>query len=473
MTKAVVFSLFALGFFSLSFSAVGYDQNVTADLSLEGYTVYAGNGATLSKRRVVGNLGLGAWNILPDEKDPYYKGPRLSMDISLRIAGDMGIVKNESTPNSTLSYVPGLDPLSLALMSAYLDAVGFWHNTLDLRLGRQLRLDTLGFFAFDGVDIRIRLPIGVELSSYVGLEVRGGQLFGYDNFELDGTDRGRREKMSKERYPDREESKTRPVAGFELGIAPWKWLDAGVGFRVTGIAGNNGNMADERVGGRIHIDADKVQMSGRAVYNTMINNVSDAEAEIGVLPSEPLGFFVEYYRYKPTFDADSIFNVFNTTAQHDLGGRVDLRINKSVDLSSWAFARFADESGGISGDEENALIAGVGGGIGANYRTIERALSGRFSVVSELGERRVGAELGGGHGFLNNHRLWLSFRMSYWHIEDDFSEFFKGDVVGYVLSGLFKLTHQLSFLGEFEHFAGDGRPSRLTAFAFLKMDLWR
>ncbi len=453
-------------------SAAAYDQQVSSSLSVEGYTVYSRGGKTLSRRRVVGDLNLGAWNLLPDETDPYYRGPRLSIVLSLRIMGDMGVGKSESSPISKLSYVPGAEPLMLNFMSGYLDARGFWKDTLDVRLGRQVRLDTLGFFAMDGIDTRLRLP-GMELTSYLGLEVRGGQLFGFDNFELDGTDRGSRKDLGADRYPDRQEPESRTAAGCELVLSPWRWIEAAGAFRVVGIINDAGKMADERAGGRLLLHADIFQASGRAVYSTMINAVSEADGEIGIAPLPSLGVFADYHHYKPSFEGDSIFNVFDTQPQNDLGGRVEVDLLKKVDLAVWGFARLADGSGGLSGDENDAWVAGAGGGIGANYRTVERSLSGRFSLVKEWGEQRIGAEIGGGHAFLRTNRLWLAFRLSYWHIDDAFSELYKGDVAGYVLSGRFNIAHGLYFLGEFEHYVGDGRPSRLTGFALLHMDLWR
>ena len=240
-------------------TAQAYDQQVRASTSLEGYTVYGREGNTLSRRRVVANLDLAAWNLLPEESDPYYKGPRLSIDFSIRLTGDMGVSKSESTAVSELSYVPGATPLTMSLLSGYLDVVGLWKDTLDIRLGRQLRLDTLGFFAFDGADTRLRLPGGITVGAYLGMDVRGSQLFGYDTYELDGTSRGDRTDLESDRYPDMEEPSPRLSAGCELVLAPWKWLEATAAFRAVGILHNADGMADQRVGGRLRLSSGMFQ----------------------------------------------------------------------------------------------------------------------------------------------------------------------------------------------------------------------
>ena len=456
-----------------SYTAAGYDQQISADTSLEGYSVYSGNGTVLSRRRVVGNIDLGAWNILPGETDPYYKGPRLSADLSIRIMGDMGISKRETQPTSELGYVPGAEPVSFSFLTGYIDAHGFWKDTLDIRAGRQIRLDTLGFFAFDGIDTRLRLPAGITVVAYLGMEVRGGQSLGYDNFELDGTNRGDRSDLESDRYPDLEEPKPRMAGGCEVILAPWRWLEAAASFRAVGIVHDAGNLADQRVGGRLDVHAGIFHADARTVYNAMVNTISEADGEVGVTPWDRVGISAEYHRYRPSFEGDSIFNVFDISPQNDVGGRIDARVNRLVKISGWGFARINEEGTGPNDDDGHNRVSGAGGGIGTDYRTPARSLSARFSMAEEWGERRIGAELGGGHGFLRKNRLWLSFRLSYWHIEDDFSELYRGDVAGYVLSGRFNITHRLRFLGEFEHYVGDGRPSRLTGYALLSMDLWR
>ncbi len=451
----------------------GYDQQVSSSLSVEGYSVYSRYGELISRRRVVEDLQLGAWNVLSGESDPYYRGPRLALYGSLRLFGDMSIERAEADPSSEEAYIPGLTPLELSAITAYLDLTDLWEGRLDLRAGRQIRLDTLGFFAFDGGETRIRLPLGITFDTYLGTEVRGGHILGYDFLELDGTDRGGRREMDQGAFPDRKEPGSRLAIGTELTISPKRWLEVATGFRAVGLSSGGNALADERVGGRLMLSFDRVRADARAVFSPLVNAFTEADVEIGVTPVDLVTLYADYHHFEPVFEGDSIFNVFDTSPQNDLGGRVALRVHRSVNVASWGFVRLVSESAGITGDAEDRLVSGAGGGIGGNYRTRVRAVSLRLSYLEEWGESRLGAELSGGQGFLNHQRLWLSARLSFWRFEDDFSARYQGNTAGYVLSGRFRLAHQAHLLTEFEHYMGSGRNKRFTAFALLRVDLWR
>ncbi len=465
-----VFAVFAL--FESPFASA-YEQQVTSTLSAEGYSVQTPDRDPVSRRRFVEDLQLGAWQLLPGEADPYYDGPRLSVDVALRLLGDAGIDRPESDPSRSESYVPGLAPVSFDAMVAYVDAVGLWNDTMDLRAGRQIRIDTLGFFAFDGIDVKMRLPIGLDLSTYLGAEVRGGHVMGYDELELDGTDRGGRRGMADEPYPDREEPGARLAMGTELFIHPSRWFELAAGFRAVGINSGVDQLADERVGAQASLYLGPVTSMGRFVFSPLVNEFSEADAEIGITPVELVTLYLEYHRFVPVFEGDSIFNVFDLSSQNDLGARVALRLTRTLELATWGFVRLVDESAGWDGEGEDELFSGAGGGIGGNYRAPVRQISVRVSGVQEWGESRFGAELGAGHAFLTSRRWWVGARVSVWRIEDHFSEMYSGFTAGYVLSTRYDLSHRAHVLGEFEHYLGDGRNRRFYALALLQLDLWR
>jgi hypothetical protein len=67
----------------------------------------------------------------------------------------------------------------------------------------------------------------------------------------------------------------------------------------------------------------------------------------------------------------------------------------------------------------------------------------------------------------------LAIRGSYFHVDDHFSEFYNGDIVGYILSARFHIAKGFRVLGEFEHYFGDNRSNRMSALALLELDLWR
>jgi hypothetical protein len=466
LLQIVAVAVITAGVFNIN----AYDQQISSRLWAEGYSVQAPGGVLISRRRFVEDLHLGAWNLLPGSDAPYYQGPRLSINVSLRLAADAFVGKNESNSGAQSSYIPGLTPMEFDAMFAFIAVEGLFSNTLDIRAGRQVRIDTFGFFAYDGVELGIRLPIHIEMDTFIGYEVRGGQVMGYDSLELDGTDNGGRNDMSSDQYPDRTEPNSRLAMGTQLSFTPREWLAATASFRAVGVSEE---LADERVGGQLTVGSQPIRSDFRVVWSPAIDDLSEADVEIAVTPLKALALIAEYHLYHPVFEANSIFNVFNLSDQNDLGGRVELRINKKIKSAVWGYARLSEGSAGLFGEEEDALVAGAGGGIGANYKTQEAGLSARFSLLQEWGETRIGGELGGTHAFLRGDRLWLGIRMSVWHLDDDFSERLSGTLAGYVVSARVRIGKGAYLLGEFEQYVGGVQDARTSVLGLLQLDLWR
>jgi hypothetical protein len=247
------------------------------------------------------------------------------------------------------------------------------------------------------------------------------------------------------------------------------WLDAAAAVEAVGL---NGPVASQEVGGRMSLGGEPILVDGRAVWNAMLEVLGEADAELAVTPVDALTLAAEYRFYRPTFEGNSIFNVFDLAAENDAGGRIEVRPVREVSLAGWGFARMADGSGGLDGRAADALVSGAGGGLGGTYRTLARSLSLRLSSVWEWGEKRLGAEAGAGQAFWNR-RLWLALRLSTWHLDDSFSSRLSGNLAGYVLSGRFTLTDGAVVSGEFEHYVGGGADQRFTALAILEIEVWR
>lgn len=453
-----------------AFGSAAYDQEIASTLSAVGYSIPTPAGEWVSRRRFVEDLTLSAWNLLPGSADPYYRGPRLAIAISLRLDADADVGTSESSPSSERSYVPGLSPIGLDAMIAYVDIADLWQETLDVRAGRQIRVDTLGFFAFDGVETRLHLPAGIGLDTYLGYEVRGGDVLGYDALELDGTDSGGRHDMPSDRYPDRTDPDARLAAGAEASFSPRRWLHAAAAFRAIGLTGS---VADSRVGGRLGLGGAPVRADGDIAFGIAQDRIAEANGELAVTPVDPLTVAAEYHYFVPVFEADSIFNVFDLAPANDVGGRAEIRLGQALALAIFGYARLSDRSLGISGEEADAAVSGAGGGLGCNYRTPEAQVSARVSAVGEQGEQRIGAELGAGHGFFHGERLWLAARVSVWRLEDEFSERLSGNMGGYVLSARYEIDTGAYVLGEFEQYVGEARDPRFVFLALLQLDLWR
>lgn len=475
---------YVLGLICLFYSNTlwAYDQHYESNLWAEGYSVPTQTGTLLARRRIVEELSLNVWNILPDSNHPYYQGPRLSIALSFRLNTDFAMKEPESTPSNDEAYVPGLTPIEMEAQLAYIFAEGLWNDTLNLRLGRQYRLDTTGFFAFDGIEGTYFFPAGLSLSSFLGYEIRGGKPLGYDQFELDGTDNGGREDMNEGRYPHRSNSKSTMVAGTELGWSLLPWLDMATSVRTVGFSDET---AEQKVAGRLAVGGRPVLFTSRILWSPMLDRqddlgaaikegtvVTEAEADLDLTITEKIAVNLSYQLFRPTFEADSIFNIFDLTPRRDAGIRLSTTPTEAISLATWGYLRFADDSAGISGEENSSILSGVGGGAGGNYQVLTRRFSVRVTGSKQWGETRIGSEIGGGQGLVNN-RLWLGLRASAFRINDDFSPKFSGDIIGYVASLNVKIAKGAHVLIEIENYFGTELAPRVIALAHVQLDLWR
>lgn len=459
-----------------------YDQQVSSTFWAQGYSIPAYDGSMISRRRFVEDLHLAAWNLIPGSDDPYYRGPRISVEMKLRLDTDFAVTDRESRASQEASYVPGLTPLQADMMFAYVDARGFWDGALDARAGRQIRLDTVGFFAFDGIETTMHMPAYIDVSAYFGWEVRGGDILGFDQLELDGVDSGGRGSLENGLYEDRTDPEPRMAFGTEASWYPTRWFDAGVAVRLVGLSEE---LAEQRLAGRFSLGHKPMRVAGRVLWSPMLDRrddfskalsegtaVTEADFSMTVIPIDALEVAAEYTLFRPTFEADSIFNVFDLTPRRDVGGKVTTRPTRPLSIAVWGYARLSENSAGLDGTVDSATFSGVVGGLGANWREDVRRLSARLSAQRDWGETRVGAEIGGGHGLFSN-RLWLGLRLSYWKLEDDFSSALAGDVFGYIGSVRFKLSEGATVAGEIENYFGKGRDPRVVLLGLLQLDLWR
>jgi hypothetical protein len=123
-------------------------------------------------------------------------GPRISMTSYLRLDHDfgdwtLGTLRDPrfAEPIDALDAIPELasSTLALDLLYGYLAIDGLWDGAVDVRLGRQVALDPLDSWAMDGAVVRARAPGPVAFEVGAGLRVRDASPAGAAVFELDGT----------------------------------------------------------------------------------------------------------------------------------------------------------------------------------------------------------------------------------------------------------------------------------------------
>ncbi len=388
------------------------------------------------------------------------RGVRITWQSYLRIDHDFGSYSNgrirltELMRRDAIDVIPELaeSVAELDLLYGHLEVTGIADDRVSLQLGRVLVDDGWGTSAIDGATARVELPdvpLAVKVAS--GLRVRAATPLGVSAYELDGTsgagcreyvegampgtgtwqlvDRDRRITNTRlesdyEYCPQREvwqptigaalvTSRTRGI-GAELGyrrtwsstvglIGPADRLD----FEDRGLYPNDFGQAperginEERLHARVHgeLAAGPLTIRPHASARYSLLHATLDRADLGVRLQrgahvvEPV---LEYF--SPTFDGDSIFNVFAIEATAD--ARVGYRYDGTVRATANGWLR------------RYAGSVAYAGGLDAS---VERVLTDRWRARLDgqwddgYGGRRVG---GGGEAAWRARRdLWLRGRV--------------------------------------------------------------
>jgi hypothetical protein len=338
--------------------AHAYEFHVEATSTGQGYQVRwlrAGESDRwLNRRRFTQTLRLEVWDILTPAADPGHPEvePRAPFQLyftsSIRFDHDYGDYaagtlsfddRGVQVRQDARTLVPELDEdtLQLDVPFAYVgadDIGGF----LDFRLGRQLEVQTLDWYAFDGLAVTVHTPLHLAIEAHGGLVVRAASLFGTPAHEPDGTGSG-------------------DCSRFESSSGGWIASDTcaqrhelmpgfGVALTTDGIRGLHARLAYRRAQSQTADDTfpasygwgvneEKLVAEARAElgpaapfaaarYDLVLGFVDEAEAGVRLaVGNHALTPGVAYS--SPTFDADSIFNVFANEAYRDLRLDYDVR----------------------------------------------------------------------------------------------------------------------------------------------------
>jgi hypothetical protein len=392
------------------------------------------------------------------------RGLRITWQSYLRIDHDFGdytggrvtIPRSVPVRRDALDVIPelGESVASLELLYGYLELAGLVDDRLMLQVGRVLADDGWGTTGVDGGVARFEVPsTPLAVSASAGLRVRASSPFGLAAYELDGTsgaacqeyvegptpgsgtwkliDRNRaitnhRLASDFEYCPQRDV--LQPTVGFSVATARIRRFGAELGYRRTwsdtvgvigpvdrldypdlGLYPNElgqapGTGVDEnrlwaRAHGELHALGLAIAPYADVRYSLLHAAIDRADAGVRLSRGDhTLEPSVEYFY--PTFDGDSIFNVFSIEPTTDLrlgyqlAGRVTLR------ASSWLRA-YHHEAGTSS--VAGGVDVGVDHAFGRRWRARVDAL-----WDDGYGGRRVGASAQA--GWRPSSALWLRGR---------------------------------------------------------------
>jgi hypothetical protein len=468
------------------------DAEVAANTAAQAYSMRSPFGdPIIYRRRITQTLALGVYNLLEDEKPG---GPQLLVKLRMRFDADLGVDQSEtgySRGDATSRYVPGLREAPLDLMYGYVEGRNLAGGWLGFRLGRQYVTDALGWWSFDGGMVRVQTPI-VHVEAYGGFEQRAGLPLSIGRYERSGVWRGDRDivKDAPDVFPTFQQAHLAPAFGAALETAGPHWLHARVDYRrvyntgsvVTSSFPDANNQfkttsdtrtSSERVGFAADTTlGDAAAAKGGVIYDFYNQLFSAYYLNLDGFVTQKVTVGADFDYFRPTFDADSIWNWFTHSPVTTATGRVAMAATDQLDLALSGGLRWwetdddpanhttlsPDNSGrlldqGTPADPEaskTTRLRDVLANANGRYRWSKGVATVRG--VFETGERgrREGVDVGGERRF-SGGQYGVSLRTSLFDWRDDLRPDRSATSFGYVLGGAWRPSPKAEMMLEWEH----------------------
>jgi hypothetical protein len=408
--RAVLFGVLVYSFWGFSARAWAYDFSIDLRTIGQGYQVRGfapdGSNELLSRRRLTEYLDLFVSDIGSDAWHGDDGGRNLiTFDASLRFDSDFGGYLLNAP--SGAAAIPELKQSELDILYAFVAGRNMG-GRVDFQLGRQIHFDLIDFYAFDGADALFHVTHQWAVEAFAGTEVRGALPLSSPIYELDGTSAGSRDRATR---PD-QNSELRPLVGAALVAgetgAPFS---ARLSYRRMWSDTADRQPGEPQSGVNQEVVAltataawrDRVYLSGGIRYNLLFAELDDEQLALRVRLTPRQWLTLEHDYLAPTFDGDSIWNIFSTGAYRDLRGSYELGLPGGVKVYGRAFARFFlatdDEiatSGPFAGQDVGAEAPGgrfaAGGSLGAAWRRGRGTLRGDGYWDDGYGGRKIGVD---------------------------------------------------------------------------------
>jgi len=453
------------------------DAEVHATSAGQAYTLSSPYGSpTVRRRRFLQTLALDVYHLESGETRP--GDPEYSMRLRLRLDSDGGIAPEE-VAYSTVSnrFVPGLAASPVDIMYGYLEGRHLLHGWLGFRLGRQYVTDALGWWAFDGGQVRITTPFFIAVEAYGGFEQRGGLPLSSPRFEQNGVWRGDRTGFDSNVYPHFLEAYAAPAYGVAIESAGVTFLHGRFDYRKVLNRGpvlasafpnpftgaydvyDGTRVSSERIGYATDATAaDLGGVKGGIVYDLSDAALSSGYAQVDWYASQRLTLGADFDYFRPTFDGDSIFTFFTHNPMTTVSGRVAWDPLSALDVAASGGARrfitdgdpatFTSNSAGAP--RESTAVTDWLGDLSGRYRFSNAMLRVRGMFERGEGGHRQGADIYGEQRFLGG-RWMASGRLSLYDWQDNLRPDRDATSFAYVLGGGFRPSAVVDALLEWEH----------------------
>ncbi|MCP4444677.1 MAG: hypothetical protein GY811_04930 [Myxococcales bacterium] len=406
------------------------------------------------------------------------KGPRYYFASYLRLDHEQGSWASgqlllDGRLVDVIDAIPELERTSLQLdiLYGYFGAEGLAGGRIDVFAGRQMDVQTLDWFSMDGIKIRAHLPASLQVEAFAGLRVRDNSFGATDAFSPDGTSSafceefvegesygsggwrpidglpitmGNRFTSDAELCPQRDEAM--PTLGFAVATEHLRKFTGRLSYRRShssspGILGEVDRLDNPDLGyypfeseiADSGVNEERLALSLRghlspggslrltpyaAVRYSVLHGLID-EAHLGTkFVRNAHSLEPEVFYSAPTFDGNSIFNIFSSEPYND--ARITWRFSPKTHvwssyLRGWG-RRYHSEDAQQAVDAVGLGANTYSGGGQGGLRRRSGGWEVRVDAFAEAGYggRRAGALLAG--GFEVSRDLALHGRFSLVHL---------------------------------------------------------
>ncbi len=468
--------------------AWAYDFEITTETVGQGYQLKAADDTLVNRRRLSQSLGLSLYNLGPRERDgrrgrknQFYLTVLLRVDAEL---GDFAALKELSgrTPDR------GVATDRLDILYAYVGGSDLF-GVLDFRLGRQIMVDLFDFQSFDGLSVELKSPFHVSIEAWGGLNVTGAAPFDSPIYRADGIALSGNTLGS---LAARQEDALQPTFGIAAKLYGFRDLMTRISYSRTMSFTQaqrpgepNSGVVDEKVAwttrGRL--------FSGKLIpwfglrYNLLVGRLDEIQAGARFQMGGH-GVQAEYVMSAPTFDGDSIWNVFATSPFNDARLSYDF-MWKRVSSYARGFVRMFDQEqtsqSGAKPPTDLATSLAYGANAGARLGFSRGHVRLDTYYEDGFGGRKVGVDVasqvrvfGSGEMKLNDwgSAIWLDGRVSYVNFRDDLRPDDRADSFGVQGGGRWTFYRGMSLHLLVEENVNRIYSSQFRALAMFEVAYW-
>jgi hypothetical protein len=434
----------------------GYAQTYQIQSTTMGdlYGHLRADGSDIVRRRVHQVLGVNAFDLLGNGENNLY------FVSSFRYSTDFGIEQRDLDNNAALQTH------NLALLYAYLEARDLG-GFATLRFGRQMEVDAIDMLLFDGLRARFDTPwyFGAELLG--GIEARN-QLgpITRNPAELDGT----LEKSIEFDGGIRDVTPRYVVgAGLYLTDLPYTQLD--LKFRRIQMAGDGKDVNQQRAALSFsHRIIEGLFVSGSTSYDFFQELINEGRAAIRYRPIELFEIEASYTYLIPSFDADSIFNVFSWRPLNRANERIRFFFSDDLWVYAGSYQTFFLADDTVTNAPIDGLVEDIGATVGGRWTPSRKgSVSAEFSTQQGYGGAQTFVDVSGQYWFISD-TVGADLRLLLALFDDEQRPNLDGTMFG-VQAGS---TWQFSDFGRLqvlvEHATTQLQPSWLRVFAVVSLD---